>query len=167
MRRAVRAALLVTLLSSTPAWSDNATLLQKYQEWSAYAVNGTPKVCFALAQPKQSNPKGVKRGPIYFYISRWPADGVDNEVSVKMGYPFSPGATITANVGGTKFELFTKDEGAFVEKTDAETDLIAAMKKGSTLKIDGKSARGTATSDIYSLNGLSDALARIAKECSS
>jgi invasion protein IalB len=41
------------------------------------------------------------------------------------------------------------------------------MKKGSTLKIDGKSARGTATSDTYSLDGLSDALARIAKECAS
>jgi hypothetical protein len=34
------------------------------------------------------------------------------------------------------------------------------------MKIDGKSARGTNTSDTYSLKGLSDALARAAKECS-
>ena len=100
-----------------------------------------------MAQPKQSTPKGIKRGPIYFYISQWPADGVTNEVSVKMGYPFGPGAKATATVGGTKFDLFTKDEGAFVEKVDTELGLVEAMKKGSTLKIDGKSARGTATSD--------------------
>jgi invasion protein IalB len=167
MRRAVRAACLITALSCTSAWADNPTLLQKYKEWSAYAATGTPKVCFALAQPKQTTPKGIKRGPVYFYISQWPADGVTNEVSVKMGYPFSEGAKATATVGGAKFDLFTKDEGAFVEKVDTELGLVEAMKKGSTMKIDGKSARGTATSDVYSLDGLSDALARIAKECSS
>ena len=166
MRRAVRAATLITALGCTSAWADNPTLLEKYKEWSAYA-SGTPKVCFALAQPKQSTPKGVKRGPIYFYISLWPTDGVTNEVSVKMGYPFGEGAKATATIGGAKFDLFTKDEGAFVEKTEAEANLVEAMKKGSTMKIDGKSSRGTATSDTYSLDGLSDALARIAKECSS
>jgi invasion protein IalB len=84
-----------------------------------------------------------------------------------MGYPFGDGAKATATIGGAKFDLFTKDEGAFVEKTEAEANLIEAMKKGSTMKIDGKSSRGTATSDTYSLDGLSDALARIAKECAS
>jgi len=39
------------------------------------------------------------------------------------------------------------------------------MKGASTMKIEGKSSRGTATSDIYSLEGLSDALDRAAKEC--
>jgi invasion protein IalB len=167
MRRAVRAAFFITALSCTSAWADDPALLQKYKEWSAYAAAGTPKVCFALSQPKSVTPKKIKRGPVYFYISRWPADGVTNEVSVKMGYPFGEGAKATLTVGTTKFDLFTKEEGAFVEKTDTETSLIDTMKKGSTMKIDGKSARGTATSDVYSLDGLSDALARIAKECSS
>jgi Invasion associated locus B (IalB) protein len=167
MRRAVRAASLIIALSCTPAWADNPTLLHKYKEWSAYAASGTPKVCFAISQPKSMTPKKIKRGPVYFYISRWPADGVTNEVSVKMGYPFGTGAKATLTVGTAKFDLFTKDEGAFVEKVDTELGLVEAMKKGSTMKIDGKSARGTATSDVYSLDGLSDALARIAKECAS
>ncbi len=166
MRRAVRAACLITALSCTSAWADDAKLLEKSKDWSAYASTGSPKVCFAVSQPKQQTPKNVKRDPAYFYISRWPADGVTNEVSVKMGYPFGAGAKATATVGTAKFDLFTKDEGAFIEKTDTEASLVEAMKKGSTLKIDGKSARGTATSDVYSLDGLSDALARIAKECS-
>jgi Invasion associated locus B (IalB) protein len=167
MRRAVRALCLIAALGCTPARADNVTRLEKFKEWSAYAATGTPKVCFAVSQPTQSTPKKVRRGPIYFYVSRWPADGVINEVSVKMGYPFSDGAKATVTVGTAKFELFTKDEGAFVEKTDNEASLVEAMKKGSTMKIDGKSARGTPTSDVYSLDGLSDALARIAKACSS
>lgn len=166
MRRAVRAACVVWAVSVTPAFAQEVTLLEKFKDWSAYAATGTPKVCFAVAKPTQSNPKNVKRGPIFFYISRWPADNVVNEVSVKMGYPFSDGAKATVTIGTAKFELFTKDEGAFVEKPDMETKLIEAMKTGNTMKIEGKSARGTATSDIYSLNGLSDALDRAAKECS-
>jgi invasion protein IalB len=82
-----------------------------------------------------------------------------------MGYPFSPGAKTTVTIGSAKFELFTKDEGAFVEKPETEAEIIAAMKTGNNMKIDGKSSRGTATSDVYSLNGLSDALDRVAKEC--
>jgi invasion protein IalB len=166
MRRTVRAACLATALCCTPALADNATLLQKYGGWSTFSATGTPKVCFVVAQPKTMTPKTAKRGPVYFYISQWPPDQVTGEVSVKMGYPFKPGATATVSIGTQKFELFTKDEGAFVEKVDAEKGLIEALKKGSTMKIDGKSARGTATSDVYSLDGLGAALDRIAKECS-
>jgi invasion protein IalB len=165
MHRAVRAACAVAALVATPAWAQEVTLLEKFKDWSAYAATGSPKVCFAVAKPTNSNPKTVKRGPIFFYISQWPADKVVNEISVKMGYPFSEGAKVTLTVGAAKFELFTKDEGAFVDKPETEAKIIEAMKTGSTMKIDGKSARGTATSDTYSLNGLSDALDRAAKEC--
>jgi invasion protein IalB len=167
MRQAVRAAcLLAALASFTPAFAQTATLLEKTKDWSAYASAGSPKVCFAVAAPKASTPKAAKRGPIYFYVSNWPADKVDNEVSVKMGYPFKPGAMVTVTVGTDKFELFTKEEGAFVDKPDMETKLVEAMKKGGKMKIDGKSAKGTTTSDDYSLDGFADALDRVAKECS-
>ena len=166
MRRAVRAACIVWALSVTPALAQDVTLLEKFKDWSAYAATGSPKVCFAVARPKQANPQKIKRGPVFFYISRWPADNVTNEISVKMGYPFGAGAKATVTVGTAKFELFTKDEGAFVEKPETETKLVEAMKGASVMKIEGKSARGTATSDIYSLDGLSDALDRAAKECS-
>ncbi len=38
-----------------------------------------------------------------------------------MGYPFAEGAKVTATIGTAKFELFTKDEGAFVEKPEMES----------------------------------------------
>ena len=153
------------MLFATPTLAQEVTLLQKYNDWTAYAAVGSPKVCFAVAKPKESLPKAIKRGPILFYISRWPADNVVNEISVKMGYPFADGAKVSASVGSDKFELFTKEEGAFVEKPETETKLIEAMKGGTALKIEGRSVRGTSTTDNYSLSGLSDALERIAKEC--
>jgi hypothetical protein len=166
MRRAVRAACVIVALITTPAFAQEVKLLQKYNDWSVYAAEGSPKVCFAVSQPKDSSPKNVRRGPIYFYVSHYPADKVAGEISVKMGYPFPPGGKTTVIIGNDQFELFTKDEGAFVEKTEDESKLVAAMKAGSSMKVQGRSARGTSTSDNYSLSGISGALERLAKECS-
>jgi invasion protein IalB len=166
MRRAVRAAGLAIALIGTPAFAeDNPSLLQKFGDWSVYGTASDPKVCFAVSQPKDMSPKGVKRGPVYFYVSQWPADKVVNEVSVKMGYPFKAGGIVTVDAGGESFQLFSKEEGAFVEKPDIEAGLIEAMRKGGTMTIQGTSMRGTKTSDTYSLSGLADALDRIAKDC--
>lgn len=153
-------------LGATPAIAQEVKLLQKYSDWAAYMSEGSPKVCFAVSQPRDSSPKNVRRGPIYFYVSHYPGDKVAGEISVKMGYPFAPGAKVTVTIGDDKFELFTKDEGAFVEKTEDEAKLVAALKAGSSMKIQGRSARGTNTSDTYSLSGTTDAIERIAKECS-
>jgi invasion protein IalB len=166
MHRAVRAVCLIGALLATPALAQEVKLLDKFKDWSAYAASGPAKVCFAVAKPTESNPKKIKRGPILFYISRWPAENVTSEISVKMGYPFAEGTKVTATIGTAKFDLFTKDEGAFVEKPEMESKILEAMKGGNSMKIEGKSSRGTATSDVYSLNGLSDALDRAAKECS-
>lgn len=165
MRRAVRAACVVLTLITTSAIAQEVKPLKKYKDWSTYSAAGSPKVCFAVAQPKSIKPKGVRRGPIYFYISHYPGDKVADEISVKMGYPFPAGNKVTVTIGSDKFELFTKDEGAFIEKTADEGRLVEVMKAGSSMKVQGRSARGTNTTDTYSLGGISDALARIAKEC--
>ena len=166
MRRAVRAAGLAALFFYAPAFAETTpTLLQKFNQWTAYGTTGDTKVCFAVAQPQDSSPKGIKRGPIFFYISRYPSDQVLNEISVKMGYPFAAGGTVTITVGSQKFELFTKEEGAFIEQPEQEASLVEAMKRGNTMKVEGTSVRGTKTSDTYSLSGISDALNRIASEC--
>jgi invasion protein IalB len=165
MRRAAGVVCVILGLTTAPAVAQEVKLLEKYNDWSVYTADGDGKVCFAVSQPKSSTPKNVRRGPIYFYISSYPKDKVTSEISVKMGYPFAPGGKVAVNIGSTKFELFTKDEGAFIEKTEDEAKLVDAMKAGSAMTVKGRSARGTNTTDNYSLSGATAALERIAKEC--
>lgn len=166
MRRAVGAVCVVVALVATPAIAQEVKLLQKYNDWAAYMSEGSPKVCFAVSQPRDSSPKNVRRGPIYFYVSHYPSDKITGEISVKMGYPLAAGSKVTVTIGNDKFELFSKDEGAFVEKTEDEAKLVGALKAGSSMTIQGRSARGTNTTDTYSLSGTTDAIDRITKECS-
>lgn len=169
MRRPVRVFFVVCSVSfwfAGAATAQEAKFLQTYDSWSAYTNDGGgKKVCFVVAQPKDSAPKGVKRGDIYFYVSHYPGDKIENEISVKLGYPLRSGVPVEVVIGGKKFNLFTKDEGAYVEKKEDENDLVAAMRAGSEMMIQGRSTRGTLTTDKYSLVGVSDALDRAAKEC--
>lgn len=151
---------------AAPALGQTAAFKEKHGDWSVYAfAGGAKKTCFSVAQPRSKKPKNVKRDPIYFYVSNWPKDKVTNEISVKMGYPLKLGVDATIKIGDKSFTLFTKGEGAYIEKTAVEQQVVAAMKGGATMVVQGRSTRGTLTTDEYSLTGISKALDAAAKAC--
>jgi invasion protein IalB len=61
--------------------------------------------------------------------------------------------------------MYTQSDGAWVKNAAEETRLVDAMRKGTDLTIKGTSARGTATSDVFSLKGLAQALDKVGQEC--
>ena len=166
-RAAITVASVVALsLCSLPSHAEAVRLINKTNDWSLYMhEEGAAKICFALAQPKDTEPKAIKRGQAYLYVSAWPKDGVKGEVSVRIGYPFKKGSNATAAVAGINFTLFTKDDKAFIENPTDELKLIEAMKKGGRMVITGMSERGTLTVDTYSLAGLGQALQALATNC--
>jgi invasion protein IalB len=143
-------------------------LLGQYGDWGAYAASpaGT-KVCFALAKPQdaRTNPPGKPRDPPYMFVASRPAENVKNEVSVAIGYSFKPGADATVEVGSAKFAMYTQSDGAWIKNAAEEARMVEVMRKGSDMVVTGVSARGTQSTDRYSLKGLSQALDRAAQEC--
>jgi invasion protein IalB len=143
-----------------------AALQRRFLDWSAYRHEAGPQtICFAYSQPKDTEPKNVQRGPIFFYVSAWPRDGVKAEISIRVGYPIKKGAPAMLVIGNETFALFGKDDKAFVDNPSDELRLIEAMKKGGRLQVKAQSERGTATTDTYSLNGLAAALQHVAQSC--
>ncbi len=143
-------------------------LLGQYGEWAAYtATPAGTKVCFALAKPHESktNPPGKPRDPAYMFIASRPAENVRNEVSVAIGYSFKPGTDATVEIGSAKFPMYTQNDGAWIKNAAEEAHMVDVMRKGSDLVVSGVSARGTRSTDRYSLKGLSQALDRAAQEC--
>ena len=144
------------------------TLLGQYGDWGAYTASPAGnKVCFALAKPKttKTEPEGRKRDPSYVFVSTRPAEKVKNEVSVIIGYPFKTNSDATAEIGTTKFAMYTKDDGAWIKNAAEETRMVDAMRKGADLTVKGTSGRGTQSTDQYSLKGLAQALDKIEQEC--
>ena len=144
------------------------TLLGQYGEWGAYtATPGGRKLCFAIAKPTvaETKPPDRPRNQPYMFISTRPADKVTNEVSVMVGYPFKTGSEATAEVGGTTFQLYTQNDGAWIKNAAEEAHMIDAMRAGDNAVVKGTSAKGTESIDTYSLKGLTEALDRVAQEC--
>ena len=166
MNKRVWAGLLLAAGLAAPAFGQTAAFKGKNGDWSVYANDaGAKKTCFAVAQPRSKKPKNVKRDPIYFYVSIWPKDKVANEIRVKMGYPLKLGVDATIKIADKTFKLFTKGQGAYVEKAAVEKEVVAAMKAGAVMVVQGRSTRGTLTTDEYSLTGISKALEAASAAC--
>jgi invasion protein IalB len=142
------------------------SLIAQYGDWGVY-VSQTPKtkVCYALSQPKERQPGGLKRDPGYFFISTRPGENVHNEVSVVVGFTIKDGADAIVDIGGASFPFFTKNDGAWMKNAAEEARLIDALRKGRDFTIKSTSLRGNATNDRYSLSGIGQALDRVDQEC--
>jgi invasion protein IalB len=158
----------VTQAAAPPSVGAQPQLLGQYGDWGAYmATPGGKKVCFALAKPAESQtiPANRPRDPAYMFVSSRPAEKVKDEVSIIIGYGFKPNSDATIDVGGMAFPMYTQNDGAWVKNAAEETHLVDSMRKGADLVVKGTSARGTQTTDTYSLKGLAQALDRVGQEC--
>jgi hypothetical protein len=144
------------------------TLIGQYGTWGAYTAtpNGR-KVCFALAKPSSSktNPPNRPRDPAYAFVSTRPAEKVVNEVSIMIGYALKPGSESSLEVGGSSFAMYTQGDGLWIKNAAEEEQMVSAMRKSAEVTVKGVSAKGTETTDVFSLKGLSQALDRLAQDC--
>ena len=144
------------------------TLIGQYGTWGAYTAtpNGR-KVCFALAKPSSSktNPPNRPRDPAYAFVSTRPAEKVVNEVSIMIGYALKPGSESSLEVGGSAYAMYTQGDGLWIKNAAEEEQMVSAMRKSAEVTVKGVSAKGTETTDVFSLKGLSQALDRLAQDC--
>jgi invasion protein IalB len=144
------------------------TLIGQYNDWGAYTASpGGKKICFVISRPTsaETKPPNRPRNQPYLFITTRPADKVVDEVSIAVGYPFKASSQATAEIGSTTFALYTQGDGAWIKNMTQEVQMVDAMRSGDTIVVKGESARGTETTDTYSLKGLSEALGRITQEC--
>jgi hypothetical protein len=144
------------------------TLLGQYGDWGVYTASpGGKKICFTIAKPASSEttPAGKTRNPSYMFISSRPGEKVTDEVSIIIGYPFKPNSEATVAVGTASFALYTQQDGAWIKNAAEEAHLIEAMRSGENAVIKGTSAKGTHSTDVFSLKGLAEALDRSGKDC--
>lgn len=172
-------ALILFLASPAPGMAadagadDSATLTGTFRDWFVYrAGDADNPLCYALSQPRSSDPGNVQRGQIAFLVSTWPAQGKHNEPSIVPGYPYREGddSTVRVQIGGDQFEFGIirndgDEGGAWMEDTADEARLVEAMKGGNNMVVTGTSARGTLTRDTYSLAGITAALESIDENC--
>ena len=137
-------------------------------DWSVFTEE-SPKECWGVSSPRETvnsrdgQPVSVRRGDILLFVTFRP--GAAGEVSFTGGYPFAGGSTVSINVDGTTFELFTDGEWAWPGTKEDDAALLAAMKKGASAVLTARSGKGTQTKDTFSLRGFTAAMTDAEKRC--
>ncbi len=144
------------------------TLMGQFGTWGAYSAtpNGK-KLCFALAKPTSSktNPPNRPRDPAYAFVSTRPGEKVFNEVSIMMGDALKPGSESVVEVGGASYGMYSQGDGIWIKNAAEEERMVDAMRRSAEIVVKGMSAKGTETTDVFSLKGLAQALDKIAQDC--
>lgn len=144
-----------------------------FKDWRLFVDgSGAAQNCYIVGEPRRMNPANAKRGDTYLVVAHRPGQGIRNEVSLRIGYPFSATSNPFAEVGSDRFDFFTgvqaqngADEWAWMVDLKAQPQLVTAMKRGSELIFKGTSARGTLTTDSYSLSGVTAAMKALDEAC--
>ena len=169
MKNFILACAALALLLAAPISANAAkpkALLKYPGNWGAFALKEKKGLaCYIAGQPKNSEPKGVKRGPIWLLVTHRPYKKIRGEIGVYLGYPLKVNSTVTIKIDQKKYKLYTVGETAWIEKAKLEAKLIADMRKGQRMIIKGISKRGTRTTDAYSLNGFTRAHMAINRAC--
>ena len=134
--------------------------------WTAYSYKEKAgKVCYLMGEPQKRVPPAGKRKPSLAMVTHRPGENVSNVVSFVEGYPLKEGSDVSLDIGGTKFDLFTKGDSAWARTAELDRTIVEAMAKGTQVVVTGTPQKGPPTTDTYSLGGFSQALSMIDKAC--
>ena len=150
---------LALALAAGPALAQQAKKMGQHGQWGTYSYDSTNgKVCYVLTVPTEKQPPTLDHGDMFFFVSQRPGQAVAFEPQFIAGYTLKEGSKVSVTIGDKKFSMFTQGKSAWVENAAEEPLLIAAMKGGSDMKVQGQSGRGNPTSYTFSLKGISAAL---------
>ncbi|MBP5352818.1 MAG: hypothetical protein J6Y91_03525 [Alphaproteobacteria bacterium] len=147
--------------------AEEPKVIGEYGDWTAWMYNDKGNlICYMTSTPKKDEGKYTKRGDIYTVITHRPAEKSFDEVSFVAGYPFNTKAPLIIKIGNQTFKnTFTEGEQGWMINADEDHKIVQAMKRGDRMIVDGKSSRGTATKDTYSLKGFTTAYQTISAKC--
>ena len=157
----------LTIATVSAAEAAQPQVLGEYGDWTAWTYNESGNlICYMSSTPKKDEGKYTKRGDIFVIITHRPAEKSFDEVSFMAGYTFKSGAPMTVKIDNKTFKnTFTEGDKAWMVSNTEDKNLIAEMKRGSRMIVDGTSSRGTVTKDTYSLKGFTSAYNAITAKC--
>ena len=109
--------------------------------WTAYASRDkTGRVCYLVGQPQKANSAGIARKAPIAMVTHRPSENISNVVSFVEGYPLKAGSEVALEIGDKKFELFTKDDGAWARTAELDRTIVSALSQGTDRHRQGHAA---------------------------
>jgi invasion protein IalB len=157
---------LLFLLGALPANAAIPVGSQQHRAWAAFSdnENGAP-TCYMAARPVTRKGAKIPKDNAFVYITHRPAEKSLNVFHYDPGVELLLGSTVTAQIDGDKFTLFSATGGAWARGSDTDRALVEALRKGKRLTITATTENRATITDSFSLSGSGLALDAINKMC--
>jgi hypothetical protein len=169
--RFLSAICLFTAAALTPAQvlaqdSQEPVFQGAHNDWRVFTRGeGAGRVCYALSTPSEALPRNVDHGDIFLLVASWANGDASEQPSFMAGYPLRPDSPPQVRIGSDRFTMFVSGPEGFLEEAGDETRMVQAMRRGSVLRVEAMSERGTATVYEFSLSGVTAALREADQLC--
>lgn len=157
--------LLAVVLAVVPASAAEVKAVGRYKDWRVFTQTaGKDTVCFAAVAASDKAPKNASHGEVNFYVATWKSGSASNQPSLKVGYQLRTDLAPQAIVDRERFAMYAAGPEAFVSD-DRENALVAALQKGSELRVEAASVKEARTAYHFSLKGSREAIDKARSLC--
>lgn len=161
MMRRVWCGVALSVLVSTASVAQQKD--QSFQQWTVYTTDlEGKKTAYVGSYPTKESGSFKSRDKPYFLVT---CVGNGVEVSLSPGYPLKEESEVAVQIGDHAFRLFTKGELAWARDAKGDAAIVSALKAGSSMTVKAVSAKGSESTDQYSLKGFSAAYQRMHALC--
>jgi hypothetical protein len=152
--------------AAAPAGQGQAMLLESSGKWQAFSSQqGRAKVCYALSKAESRSPANLNDVEGLLFVATRPGEGVRNEISFVMNFDLREEVEHQALIGSERFALVAKGKNMWLKNPAEEPRMLESLRRGADLEVKGTSKRGNATSDKYSLAGMTQTVKRAEDAC--
>lgn len=164
MARLVPVALIALAFAAGGPTQAEVKAIGRYKDWRVYTEgSGSSLVCFAATPASDLAPKNLAHGEVNFYVAAWKGRSA-NQSSLRVGYQLRADIAPAAVIGRDRFEMFAVGPEAFVPD-DRESALVAAIKKGTELRVEAASVAEGRAAYHFSLKGSTEAIDKARSLC--
>jgi hypothetical protein len=127
--------------------------------WGAFS-DPSPRRCFAIAQPVDRDHRAG-----FASIADWPGQNIRGQLHVRLSRGRASNARVTLSIGERRFDLVAGDDDAWAPAARTDAAIVAAMRAGRSMSIEGLARDGSAFADVYALSGAATAIDAAALAC--
>ena len=137
----------------------------KFRDWVVYTIEEAGEtLCYAGTAAEDKAPKDVEHGEVFFFVSNSRSGNRRDQPSLMVGFQLRPDLAPTARISRNTWTLYSAGNEAFALDAD-DPEIVDALKRGSELRVEAVSDRGTAVTYHFSLSGSSSAIDRASALC--
>ena len=149
------------LALGTPAIADARDSLGVFGSWGAFRDPDSPR-CYAIARPERQRSGNWEP---FASVGNWPGRGRLGQIHFRLRREMQADSTPVLTIGSRRFELVGRGPDAWAANSRDDAAIVAAMRNGTTMRIEARAGRAGRFVDNYSLRGAASAIDAAAIGC--